>query len=49
MNEVSSRSHSVIQVVVTQKVKDGSVRVGKLNLADLAGSERIQKTNATVR
>ena len=47
MNEVSSRSHSVLIIVVTQKLMDGSVRIGKLNLADLAGSERIQKTGAT--
>ena len=25
---------------------DGSIRIGKLNLADLAGSERVEKTNA---
>jgi hypothetical protein len=47
MNEVSSRSHSVLIVVVTQKTKKGEVRVGKLNLADLAGSERIERTGAT--
>jgi kinesin family member 5 len=41
MNAVSSRSHSVFIIVVTQKLKDGSTRIGKLNLADLAGSERI--------
>ncbi len=47
MNETSSRSHSVLIVVVTQKCRDGSVKVGKLNLADLAGSERIAHTGAT--
>jgi len=47
MNEVSSRSHSVLIIVVNQKLKDGSVRVGKLNLADLAGSERVERTNAS--
>ena len=44
---MSSRSHSVLIIVVNMKLKDGSVRVGKLNLADLAGSERIERTNAT--
>ena len=34
-------------LVVHQKLKDGSTRVGTLNLADLAGSERIERTNAT--
>ena len=47
MNETSSRSHSVLIVIVTQKSRDGSVKVGKLNLADLAGSERIAHTGAT--
>jgi hypothetical protein len=47
MNETSSRSHSVLIVIVTQKCRDGSVKVGKLNLADLAGSERIAHTGAT--
>jgi hypothetical protein len=30
-----------------QKAKDGSAKQGKLNLADLAGSEKIAKTGAT--
>jgi len=47
MNEVSSRSHSVLIVVVSMKLKDGTARVGKLNLADLAGSERVERTNAS--
>jgi kinesin family protein 5 len=47
MNAESSRSHSVLIIVVNQKLKDGSVRVGKLNLADLAGSERVERTNAS--
>ena len=42
-----SRSHSVLIIVVTQKLRDGSTRIGKLNMADLAGSERIERTNAT--
>ena len=49
MNAVSSRSHSVLQIIITQKLKDGSVKQGKLNLADLAGSERLGQTNASVR
>ncbi len=44
MNEVSSRSHTLLTVTVTQKLQDGSIRVGKLNLADLAGSERVDKS-----
>ena len=42
MNQSSSRSHSVFQVILTQplKGKGGSVLQSKLNLVDLAGSEK---------
>jgi kinesin family member 5 len=46
MNQVSSRSHSLFIVVVEQRMPDGSTRTGRLNLADLAGSEKVGKTNA---
>ena len=41
-NQVSSRSHAVLQVVLTQTVEEGvsgskSVRESKLSLIDLAG------------
>lgn len=40
-NQVSSRSHAVLQVVLTRTVEDGmgnkSVRESKLSLIDLAG------------
>jgi kinesin family protein 5 len=41
MNDTSSRSHSLFVISVTCKLKDGSTRSGKLNLADLAGSEKV--------
>jgi kinesin family protein 5 len=47
MNAVSSRSHSLFILSVHQKAPDGSTKQGKLNLADLAGSEKIGKTGAT--
>ena len=47
MNAVSSRSHSVFIVTVTQRTEEGSTKEGKLNLVDLAGSEKIGKTGAT--
>ena len=47
MNARSSRSHCVLIVTVTTKTRDGTVRVGKLNLADLAGSEKVKSTGAT--
>ncbi|KAK3225662.1 hypothetical protein Dsin_005524 [Dipteronia sinensis] len=54
VNETSSRSHAILQVVVEYKVKDASMnivnKVGKLSLIDLAGSERALATDQrTVR
>ena len=43
-NKVSSRSHAILQIYVERKskdmVNDRDIRVGKLNLIDLAGSEK---------
>lgn len=47
MNSVSSRSHSLFILSLSQKNIDGSTKEGKLNLADLAGSEKVGKTGAT--
>lgn len=51
MNQTSSRSHSMFQIVVEcygeGQDGEGHVCVGKLNLVDLAGSERQSKTGAT--
>lgn len=53
VNETSSRSHAILQVVLEYKVNEGSsvvTRVGKLSLIDLAGSERALATDQrTVR
>lgn len=47
MNSVSSRSHSLFVLMIEQKnPDDGSIKVGRLNLADLAGSEKLTKTGA---
>ena len=47
-NQTSSRSHAILQVVVEQKDKTAdkveSIRIGKLSLIDLAGSERASIT-----
>lgn len=47
-NETSSRSHAVFQIISEYKERDAGVkaeiRVGKLSLIDLAGSERAAKT-----
>nr|CCA19178.1 kinesinlike protein putative [Albugo laibachii Nc14] len=40
MNQVSSRSHSVFQLLLEQRKANGTVLKSKLNLVDLAGSEK---------
>ena len=45
MNAVSSRSHTVFTITVVQKNRiTGETVQGKLNLIDLAGSERVEKS-----
>lgn len=47
-NERSSRSHSVFQLFLNgQNAETGQSTFGVLNLIDLAGSERLKKSNAT--
>ena len=48
VNEVSSRSHAVLQVSVRSRNKytaDAPSKLGKLSMIDLAGSERANKTD----
>eukprot|EP00792_Barthelona_sp_PAP020_P003977 TRINITY_DN1800_c0_g2_i1.p1 TRINITY_DN1800_c0_g2~~TRINITY_DN1800_c0_g2_i1.p1 ORF type:complete len:863 (-),score=331.91 TRINITY_DN1800_c0_g2_i1:53-2641(-) len=47
MNGVSSRSHSVFIVKMTQKQSNGKKITSTLNLVDLAGSEKLSKTGAS--
>lgn len=48
MNEYSSRSHAIFMITIesSELGLDGEqhIRVGRLNLIDLAGSERQSKT-----
>merc|ERR1719359_2206327 len=48
-NEVSSRSHAVLQVAIEQRERTADlvseIQVGKLSMIDLAGSERASQTN----
>ena len=47
MNAVSSRSHSLFSLTITQtNLHDYSAKTGKLYLVDLAGSEKVSKTGA---
>ena len=47
-NDVSSRSHAVFSLSVVQCATDGSDHTvtGRLNLIDLAGSERLKKSGS---
>ena len=48
MNEHSSRSHSILTLTCRgRNLRDESTSFGKLHLIDLAGSERLSKTDAT--
>lgn len=48
MNEHSSRSHAIFQISIEMaEEKSKSIKIGKLNLIDLAGSERQSKTGAS--
>jgi centromeric protein E len=42
MNDESSRSHTIVRLVIECSHGVGVVRVGTLNLVDLAGSERLK-------
>uniref|UniRef100_UPI00398ECA6A kinesin-like protein KIF1A isoform X1 n=1 Tax=Pristiophorus japonicus TaxID=55135 RepID=UPI00398ECA6A len=51
MNESSSRSHAVFNIIFTQKAHDSTAdssteKVSKISLVDLAGSERADSTGA---
>jgi kinesin family protein C1 len=45
-NAVSSRSHMLFTLHFKVVTKSGKTRVGRLNVCDLAGSERLGKSNA---
>lgn len=45
-NDVSSRSHLIFTLNFKVVTNDGTERTGKLNICDLAGSERVKKSGA---
>jgi kinesin family protein 18/19 len=47
LNQSSSRSHSILQLVIEHLDNGKTVRCSNLNLIDLAGSERAKKTNTS--
>lgn len=46
MNQLSSRSHTIFTIYVTQKISNTEYLSSTLSLIDLAGSERVKKTNS---
>lgn len=46
LNSVSSRSHALLTLTLTQSLLDGSATTSKLHLIDLAGSENVGKSEA---
>jgi len=46
MNQLSSRSHTILTIYVSQKISQTEYMSSTLNLIDLAGSERIKKSNS---
>jgi chromosome segregation ATPase len=47
-NSESSRSHMLFTINFVMAAKDGSTRKGKLNICDLAGSERLSKSGTHI-
>lgn len=47
-NSASSRSHLLFTLNITVTLESGVKRVGKLNICDLAGSERLDKSGANI-
>lgn len=48
MNDESSRSHSIFTILLTARHPDHELALsGRLNLCDLAGSERVDRSGAT--
>ena len=43
-NEQSSRSHLLITLNIVVSLENGTKRIGKLNICDLAGNERLNKS-----
>ncbi|KAL9656887.1 hypothetical protein ABK040_004421, partial [Willaertia magna] len=46
MNSESSRSHTIFIINISATSANGETTTGKLNLIDLAGSEKVEKTEA---
>ena len=47
MNKLSSRSYTIVPVYITQKISGSQYLSSNFSLIDLAGSERVKKSNST--
>lgn len=47
MNQLSSRSHTIVSINVVQKLNNSQYLTSNFSLIDLAGSERVKKSNST--
>ncbi|KAL4478852.1 hypothetical protein ABPG72_009678 [Tetrahymena utriculariae] len=46
LNEYSSRSHTIFMIEIQQRLSNGDEKVGKINLIDLAGAEKVSRSGA---
>ena len=46
LNSNSSRSHSILQIEIQKRSSTGTITIGHYAMIDLAGSERVKKTEA---
>lgn len=46
MNNISSRSHTILTIYLTQKINNNEYLLSNVSFIDLAGSERIKKTHS---
>jgi hypothetical protein len=47
MNALSSRSHTIVTIYITQKINSSQYLSSNFSLIDLAGSERVKRSNST--
>ncbi|EAR93873.2 kinesin motor catalytic domain protein (macronuclear) [Tetrahymena thermophila SB210] len=46
LNEYSSRSHTIFMIEIQQRLSNGDEKIGKINLIDLAGAEKVSRSGA---
>lgn len=46
MNQLSSRSHTIVSINLVQRLNNSQYLTSNFSLIDLAGSERVKKSNS---